>query len=308
MARLRLGLGAILLVAVLLASGLGGGAHGKAVAADPHGRLPHPSRVAVLVLENRGFGQVIGNPAAPYVNRLARRYALATRYYSVGHPSVPNYLALTGGSTFGIRHDCNHCDAGARNLVDQLNAARVSWKAYFENLPTHGRLGLRTAVYNKHYNPFAYYTDLTANPRDRSRIVSFAPLQRDLAAHRLPRFAWIAPNLIHNGHYASLQTTDRYVAGLVPRVLHALGPDGVLYLTWDEGVTRAHTGLGGATGGGRVPLIAAGGAARRNARLVLPANHYALLRTIEGNFRLPALGQSGSSSTPLLSGLLRKPA
>jgi hypothetical protein len=37
----------------------------------------------------------------------------------------------------------------------------------------------------------------------------------------------------------------------------------------------------------------------------VPANHYALLRTIEANFGLPALGNAGSSSTPLLSGLLK---
>ena len=44
-----------------------------------------------------------------------------------------------------------------------------------------------------------------------------------------PRFAWIAPDLVHDGHYASLRWSDR-----VPRVLRALGPRGVLFLTWDE--------------------------------------------------------------------------
>jgi hypothetical protein len=48
------------------------------------------------------------------------------------------------------------------------------------------------------------------------------------------RFAWIAPDLVHDGHYASLRVSDRYLSRLVPRVLRALGPRGVLFLTWDE--------------------------------------------------------------------------
>ena len=297
-------------VLVLLTSGLAAllllGTRGPALlAGPPAGWIPGISRVAVVVLENRGYRQVVGNPRAPYMNLLARRYALATRYYAVAHPSVPNYLALTGGSTFGIRSDCRLCDADAPNLVNQLSAAGISWKAYFEDLPPAGRLGMRTGLYTVHYNPFAYFETVSANALQRSRIVSFRSLNRDLALARLPRFSWIAPNLSHDGHSASLEATDRYVSKLVPRVIHALGPRGVLYLTWDEGSPGAHAGAGGVRGGGRVALIAAGGAARRSATTATRADHYALLRTIEAGFHLRGLGRAGSTSTPLLSGLLR---
>jgi phosphatidylinositol-3-phosphatase len=264
--------------------------------------------VAVVVLENRGYRQVVGNPRVPYINRLARRYSLATRYYAVAHPSVPNYLALTGGSTFGVRSDCGLCDADAPNLVNQLSAAVISWRAYFENLPSAGRLGMRTALYTVHYDPFAYFETVSASALERSRIVSFGALHRDLSLARLPRFSWIAPNLSHDGHSSSLEATDRYVSKLVPRIIRALGPHGVLYLTWDEGSGGAHAGVGGVRGGGRVALIAAGGAARRAATSATPADHYALLRTIEAGFRLRALGRAGATSTPLLSGLLREVA
>src|SRR5947209_2257454 len=59
-----------------------------------------PSHVVIVVMENKEYGSVIGNPDAPYVNGLARRYGLATAYFAVSHPSLPNYLALVGGSTF----------------------------------------------------------------------------------------------------------------------------------------------------------------------------------------------------------------
>ncbi len=53
--------------------------------------------MAVLVLENNDFGSAVGSGGSPYVSGLARRSALATRYYGVSHPSLPNYLALTAG-------------------------------------------------------------------------------------------------------------------------------------------------------------------------------------------------------------------
>src|ERR1043165_9181643 len=84
--------------------------------------LPKPtsSHVVTIVMENKEFGDVIGSPDAPYVNRLARRYGLATASYGVRHPSLPDYLALTSGSTHGIESDCTDCHVAARNIVDQL--------------------------------------------------------------------------------------------------------------------------------------------------------------------------------------------
>jgi copper chaperone CopZ len=167
------------------------------------------------------------------------------------------------------------------------------------------RPGGITRTYNPHYNPFVYFDSVRNYRADSSKVVGFGSLHRDLARGRLPRFTWIAPGVKHDGHNGSLRRSDRYASRLVPRVLHALGPHGVLYLTWDEGARKDASGVGGAPGGGKVALIAAGGAARKGATTAAPANHYALLRTIEANFRLPALGHAGAPTTPLLSGLLK---
>jgi phosphatidylinositol-3-phosphatase len=279
-------------------------ARGQAVA-DPGGVMPHPSRVAVLALENRSYGQVIGSPNAPYINQLARSNSLATKYYALAHPSLPNYIALTGGSMFEIKRNCAACDTSGTNLVGQLNGAGISWKAYFEGLTSSSRPGARTSTYNPHYNPFVYYQTVRGKAANRSRVVSFASLRSDLRAGQLPRFSWIAPGVRHDGHNGSLRQADRYVARLVPQVLRGLGPNGVLYLTWDEGAHKDRAGVNGSKGGGQVALIAAGGAARHGATTATPANHYALLRTIEAGFGLPTLGNAGSPNTPLLSGLLQ---
>jgi len=88
-----------------------------------------PSRIAVIVMENKEYGDIIGSGAAPFINGLARRYALAQGMYATTHPSLPNYLALTGGSTFGITSDCTDCSVAATSIVDQLERAHVSWGA-----------------------------------------------------------------------------------------------------------------------------------------------------------------------------------
>jgi acid phosphatase len=273
--------------------------------ADPAETVPPPQRVAVLVLENRSYEQVIGNPAAPFLNRLARRYALGTDYFALGHPSLPNYIALTGGDTNGIDRNCTGCDTENGNLLNQLDAAHVSWRAYFESLRPGAPLIDRTHTYNPHYNPFGYYERVEGSRRARARIVNFGQLRRDLRGHDLPRFSWIAPNVFHDGHNGSLAAADLRAAELVPRLLRELGPRGVLYVLWDEGPNSDLRGAGSGVGGGRIPIIAAGGAARAHTRDGTAANHYALLKTIETQFKLPLLGHAADSTTPLLSGLVR---
>ena len=167
------------------------------------------------------------------------------------------------------------------------------------------RPGPTTSAYNPHYNPFVYYEAVRGTARDRSRVVGFDGLRNDLAGGRMPAFTWIAPGVRHDGHNSSLREADRYASGLLPQVFRALGPNGILYVTWDEARSSDTAGVGGAPGGGHVALIATGGAARRGATDAVPANHYALLRSIEVGFGLPALGSAGSPSTPLLTGLLK---
>lgn len=69
--------------------------------------VPHLDHVFVIMMENHGYQQVIGNPNEPYLNGLIanRKVNLATNYFAVGHPSLTNYLEIVGGSNFGVRSD-----------------------------------------------------------------------------------------------------------------------------------------------------------------------------------------------------------
>jgi hypothetical protein len=67
--------------------------------------VPHLDHVFVIMMENHGYNQVIGNPSAPFMNLYAKRVNLATNYYAVAHPSLTNYLEIVGGSNFGVLND-----------------------------------------------------------------------------------------------------------------------------------------------------------------------------------------------------------
>src|SRR6266498_4054724 len=60
------------------------GARAVAAPADP------AEHIAVIMMENKEYGTVIGSSDAPYLNRLARRKVVLTQEYAVSHPSLPN--------------------------------------------------------------------------------------------------------------------------------------------------------------------------------------------------------------------------
>jgi hypothetical protein len=72
---------------------------------EPHGRIPHLDHAFVIVMENHPFSQIIGNAAAPFINKYAKEANLAANYFAVGHPSLTNYLELVGASNFGVLND-----------------------------------------------------------------------------------------------------------------------------------------------------------------------------------------------------------
>ena len=257
-----------------------------------------PAHIAVILMENEEYGSIIGSSSTPYINALARRYALATAMYAVRHPSLPNYLALTGGSTFGIDSDCTDCSVGATSLVDQLGRAGLSWKAYMEDLPRPCFTGAGAGGYAKKHDPFVYYTRVTGNSARCSRVVPLAQLSADEHARALPAFVWITPNLCHDMHDCDPATGDRFLAGLVPPLLKALGRDGLLFLTWDEGSSDA--GCCRLASGGHIATIVAGPGARPGARMRTPADQYSLLQTTEDLLGLPRLRGAACVCTPSL--------
>jgi len=277
--------------------------HPSPIARAPGGA---PAHIAVIVMENEEAADVLGSAAAPFINRLAASYGTARSSYAIAHPSLPNYLALTSGSTFGRNSDCTDCTVHAVNLVDQLERRGLSWKAYMEDLPHPCFTGAEAGGYVKKHDPFLYYEDVVGNPARCRHVVALSQLAADEAAQSLPRFMWITPNLCHDMHDCGVSTGDRFLARLVPGLLRALGPRGLLLLTWDEGTSD--NGCCRLAAAGHVATIVAGGLARRGARLRSPVDHYSLLQAVEDLLGVGRLRGAGCACTPSLGPLIRTSA
>lgn len=276
--------------------------------------VPSFSHIFIIVMENREYGQIIGSPDAPYLNQLADRYALATRYYAVRHPSLPNYLALISGSTQGMTTDCGTCSVSGPNLVDQLEAHHKSWKAYMEDLPgpcfngvsAGGPLSLiGQAGYVRRHNPFMYFANIRENPQRCRNVVPLSQFASDLAKNQLPSFVWITPSLRHDMHSADTRVGDAWLSSFVPTILHSTAwrDGGVLFITWDEGTSNA--GCCGVPGGGHIPTLVIRAAGKPGFRSAVPYTHYSLLRTIEDAWNLGYLGHAGDPQTNPMSDFFR---
>jgi hypothetical protein len=288
------------------------GTASKKLPAQTHGAQPYasqrahlrgrPAHIAVIVMENTEYGDIIGDRSAPFINSLARRYALATRMYAIRHPSLPNYLALTGGSTFGIDSDCTDCGVSASGLAEQLDAAGVPWKAYMQDMPSPCFKGASAGGYAKKHNPFIYYRGVAVSPGRCSKLVPFGQLSADERAGRLPRFIWITPNLCNDMHDCSVATGDRFLSGVVPGLLRRLGHHGLLFLTWDEGSSDA--GCCGRASGGHIATLLAGPGARRGFRFARQVDHYSVLQTIEDLLKVRRLRDAACRCTGSLAPML----
>jgi phosphatidylinositol-3-phosphatase len=261
-------------------------------AGAPLARVPSFKHIFEIVLENKEYDSVIGNWRAPYLNSLAQQYGLATNYYAIAHPSLPNYLALTGGSAFGIATDCTDCRVSQPSLVDQLEAAGKSWKAYMEDMPGPCFVGDSAPLYRQKHNPFIYYDRVRNDPARCNKIVPFTQFAGDLKAGALPNYVWITPNMENDAHDGSLADADAWLKTWAPQILAspAWRDDGALFVTFDEGRKD------GNTPGGRVVTLVISPLSKPGYQSPVPYTHYSLLRTIEDAWELPALGQASGAA------------
>jgi phosphatidylinositol-3-phosphatase len=260
--------------------------------------VPAFSHIFIIVMENHEYGSIIGSSAAPYINSLANSYGLATNYYGASHPSLPNYLALTAGSTFGITSDCTTCYVNATNIADQVEWSGRSWKAYIEDLPSPCYLGAASGGYAMKHNPFVYYTNIRNNAaRCAAHVVPFTQFSSDMSRNQVPNYVWITPNMCNDMHDCSVATGDAWLKKVVPTITGsaAFRNNGVLFITFDEGTSNA--GCCGGAWGGRVATVVISPKSTAGFRSAVAENHYGLLRTIEDAWHLPRLGAAGWSST-----------
>jgi hypothetical protein len=232
--------------------------------------------VVWILMENENLSGVIGNPSAPYTTALAGNSGLATNYSAVAHPSLPNYIALTSGSTQGIVDDANPSShhLAVASIFSELGS---NWRSFEEAMPTNCDQ-TNSGLYAVRHNPAAYYTDI-------SSACAIQDVSLGATVPLSAAFTLVTPNLCNDMHSCSVAAGDAWLHGFVPRLLATpeyVSGNTVILVVWDESASATSN---------RVPLIAiwpwttrvSSGAA---------FTHYSLLRTTEDLLGVPALGNA----------------
>jgi hypothetical protein len=263
------------------------------------GNIPNFSHIILIILENREYGSVVGNGSWPNFNNLASDYALLNQAYAVSHPSLPNYIALTSGSTQGITSDCTNCFVDATNIADILEQNGKSWKGYMEDMPSPCYIG-NSGDYVQKHNPFVYYNDIRTNTdRCVSHVVPLTQFDTDLANNQLPDFSWITPNLCNDGHDCSSSTADSFLGAEVSKILASPSFDqnSLLIITFDEGSSGASCCGLPSSAGGHIATLLISNLTKVGYHDATTYDHYSILKTVADAWGLPYLVRAGDSGT-----------
>ena len=202
---------------------------------------PTAAHVILIVEENHSFSAVYPN-GMPWLSALGDAYGIATNYYSDEAGSMLDYLWLSSGSgeqAFG-------CGGwGCKNIITddnifrQLDNQGLSWKLYADSLPYVGYMGVQSGEYVKRHNPAPWYSGVANHRSKQNNMVPFTQFAKDLAAHKLPSYSLIVPNLLHDAHDGTLAMADDWLKQYIPPVLVSPyfkpGGSGVMFITFDNG-------------------------------------------------------------------------
>jgi hypothetical protein len=167
---------------------------------------PAVKHIFVIMLENHSQSSVIDDANAPFITNLAHTTAMASNYFGVTHPSLPNYVAAISGSNWFVNDDNPANRFDHTNLVDQLEANGLTWGAYMESMPSAGYLNdfwpsPSQQLYASKHNPFVLFNDIRSSPARLAHDKPYTALAGDLAKEETtPNFVWITPNQCHDMH------------------------------------------------------------------------------------------------------------
>ena len=299
----------LLATVLLLLAGCGGGSSllNSSNSSGSVSGVPQFSHVAIVVLENASYHDVIGNASMPYLNQIASQNALLQSYYATAHPSIPNYFMLTAGNpeTFDDSFTGTVSDD---NVVREVLANGQTWRSYDQSIPNPGYTGPDTGLYIERHNPLSYFSDVRNSSAQQSNLVPYSQLSTDLTSGSLPNFLWITPNALNSAHScpasntnctqaSRLATADSWLSQNIPNLLNnpSFSASGLLIVVFDEG---DDTDLD--HGGGHVVAVLAGTHVKKNYTSTAVYSHQDTLSLIGHALRLkntPGLGASGGTMT-----------
>ncbi len=184
------------------------------------------TKVLVVIEENHSLTQM--REGMPYLAELSDTYGYATHWQAITHPSEPNYLAIAGGSTFGITDDkapaAHEAElSGATSVFDQAMDAGKTAGTYAESMPKNCHVydypdrAVGVPKYAVRHNPWVYFPDSAGACAQHD--VDLSTFAADAEANALPHVGFLIPDLDHDAHDGSLATADAWLKEKLAPVL-----------------------------------------------------------------------------------------
>jgi len=182
---------------------------------------PTVTKVLTFVEENHSLAEM--QVGMPYTYGLAQQYGYATNWSAITHPSLPNYLAMAGGSTYGVTDDGSPAShpVGGPNVFGEAIAAGKTAKSYQESM-TSNCLVTSSGRYAVKHNPWASFTDDRTNCAKfdvPSGTVAAGALHDDIVNGTLPNVGEVTPNLDNDAHDGSLLTADNWIKSWMEQIV-----------------------------------------------------------------------------------------
>ncbi len=270
----------------------------------PTADIPRYQHVFLFYFENEDFNAIVGNTRqAPFFNSLLPRASLLADFFAEEHPSDANYLALAGGSSFGIPLDDPleenpQYTIRARNISDLIGTAHETWKAYLQSADgpcddtVHG-------YYWDDDMPMTYFADVRDRPAFcAAHLVPLQALTADLAhADTTPNFAWVSPDDCWDMEGCGIKAGDAFLATELGEIMRSPAwrtQRSMAIITFDE------DGYDYERPAQRVATIIIGSrGVRRGYVSRIRYTHYSLLRTIEAALGLGTLTTNDRYAQPV---------
>ncbi|KAJ3276625.1 hypothetical protein HDV01_004158 [Terramyces sp. JEL0728] len=213
---------------------------------------------------------------------------LLTNYKAVAHPSQPNYVAMIGGSTFGVNSDGTF-NVNQKSVVDLLTAGGKTWGAYEENYPGNCFSG-DSSPYRRKHNPFISYTTVAKNSGRCSKIAPATQLATDIKNKSVPDYVFYTPNMNNDGHDTSVGYASNWLQTTIgPLFTNPYFANTLFLVTFDEDASYTTN---------QVYAILLGGGVTPGSTDNTAYTHYSQLATVEMLFNLGNLGQNDAKAAP----------
>jgi hypothetical protein len=284
----------------------------------PTSDVGQQDHVFLIYMENKGVGDIVGSPNAPYINSLINTEDYDSNYFALGHPSDPNYIRPVGGSDFGLDYNPAGNVIDAPSLMQEMDQAGISWAGYAQGMPYPGDL-TSSGDYAVDQLPFAQFSYVYDNTPAylQEHLLPQSYLANALQdPSTFPEFAWVQPDEANNMegpinslssivHFIASQFTnqqynvaagDQYLQQTISTIENSptwtdpSAKDAII-ITWDEDNNNLSLGFGNE--GNNVPMIVipnqdavtSGGMESGPFTTDAYYNEYSLMATLEDTLR-----------------------